>query len=265
MEKIMTFNEYHMYNEGITIGDELKEVQRKIVSAIKKVSDKQIKVRDIAFSMAVAGLVYIHGEDKVGKAIESDMVSSVAKEEKVSLPDKQDISKLKKVYKPGHYLSLSKDGIEKLKREEGKAGTGDAVLKAYKLGDKMITIGWGHAEPIEDTERKVGDEITLEEAERLLKEDIKIATDGIHRIFKEWEDKGIIVPVTQTQFDVLVSLAFNTGVGAIRKSSVIRQLKRGRYEAAGKEILTYNLGKDEHRKGIEARRKRESKLFLEGH
>ena len=263
----MTFNEYHMYNEGITISDELKEVQRKIVSAIKKVSGKQIKVRDIALSMAVAGLIYIHGEEKVGKAIDSDMVSSVAKEEKVSLPDKQDISKLKKVYKPGHYLSLSKDGIEKLKREEGKAGTGEAVLKAYKLGDGMVTVGWGHAEPIKDPRRKLkpGDIITIDEAERLLGEDITTATKGVQNIFKEWSDKGIIVPITQSQFDALVSIAFNVGVGGLRRSPIIKHLKEKDYESAGKTILTFKLGRKKHQKGLEARRKRESKLFLEGH
>jgi lysozyme len=118
------------------------------------------------------------------------------------------------------------------------------------IGDGMITVGWGHAEPVSKSKFKVGQVITKEEATKLLKEDLKTAADGVRKIFKQWEDDGIERKITQDQFDALVSMCFNMGIGGLRRSEVISLIKKGNYEGAGERIKTQSV------------RKREADLFL---
>jgi lysozyme len=167
------------------------------------------------------------------------------------------ISKEKvKKFKKGYEYNISTKGINNIKEEEKLS------LKSYKLGDGMITIGYGHAEPIKTSYYKMGDVITEAEAEKLLKKDLKVAEDGVKRIFKEWESKGIDVPISQEMYDALVSIAFNIGVGGLRTSEMIRHLKKGEYEKAGEKIK--NLKTSDNFAGLAIRRLKESELFLSG-
>lgn len=274
MDKIMTFEEYDVFNEGITIGDELTEVKRKLISAIKNIGGKQISVKNIALGLSIAGLIYIHGEEKVNMAIKSDVVSSVATKENVPLPDPEEVKviakktpevtkEITKDNSQGFYsatkLRLSEKGKDMIKKEE------QLRLTAYDIKDGTITVGWGHAERKEKTKRKKGSKITLDEAERLFTKDSKNASDGVRQIFKEWEDEGVYVPITQHQFDALVSIAFNSGVGAVRRSEIMKKLKKSDYEGASKEILTHRLGRKIHQEGIKKRRKKEATVFSQGH
>jgi lysozyme len=165
-----------------------------------------------------------------------------------------DIIDSKTIFQNGYEFSISDNGIEHIKDEE-KLRT-----QAYKLGDGKITIGYGHAEPVNKSKFKIGDVITEEEAEKLLKDDLMIAEDGVKRIFKEWESKGIDVPINQDMYDAMVSIAFNTGVGGLRTSEMIKHLKKGDYENAGNLIKSLRL-KDSF-PGLMKRRDKESKMFL---
>ena len=137
---------------------------------------------------------------------------------------------------------------------------GEPVLKAYKIGDGKITVGWGHAEPVGRSKFKVGQEITPGEASELLKMDLTTASDGVRRIFKEWEEKGIDVKINQDMFDALVSICFNTGAGGLRRSDMIQHIKSGDYEEAGEKIKTLSVSKKFP--GLANRREKESKMFL---
>ncbi len=52
-------------------------------------------------------------------------------------------------WKKGYEFSISKKGINHIKQEE------KLRLKAYDIGDGMITIGYGHAEPMETSKYKL--------------------------------------------------------------------------------------------------------------
>lgn len=151
-------------------------------------------------------------------------------------------------------MSTSEKGIKHIKNEE------KLVLKAYKIGDKKLTMGWGHAEPIGKTRHKLGEKISIEMAQKYFTEDLKKAEDGVKRIFNEWKDQGIERNITQDQFDVLVSMAFNMGVSGLRISDVIHQIKVGDYKKAADSILTQNVS--DKFPGLEKRRKVEARLFL---
>ncbi len=159
-------------------------------------------------------------------------------------------------YKKGYEFILSQEGWDHIRKEEG------LKLKAYKIGDGMITVGYGHAEPIKRSKFKIGQRITKKIAESLLKSDIKKAADGVRRMFKDWEkrDSNINIKITQKMFDALVSIAYNTGVSGLRKSPVVDKIKKGKYEQAGKSILTFKIS--DKFPGLSKRRKKESKMFL---
>ena len=145
-----------------------------------------------------------------------------------------------------------------LRQEEGSIQEkGEPVLSAYKLGDGMITVGWGHAERIGDSQFAPGQKITREKAEQLLASDVADAESGLNQILDEWDAEGIKVKITQPMYDAMASMIFNMGIGNFRKSDFIQLVKQGRYDEAAERILTTNVTYPGH----VIRRQRESDLF----
>jgi GH24 family phage-related lysozyme (muramidase) len=72
---------------------------------------------------------------------------------------------------------------------------------------------------------------------------------------------GITVPLTQNQYDALVSLSYNIGVSGFRHSSVRKYLNRGDYDAAAKAFMLYTRSGGAAQPGLVARRKQEALLF----
>ena len=124
----------------------------------------------------------------------------------------------------------------------------------------MITVGYGHAERIGKTKLRVGQKITQAKADEYLKEDLKEAADGVRRMFKDWEEEGVNVTITQSMFDALVSIAFNTGVGGLRRSELVQHIKRGDYQMAADSIKTFRVSSKFP--GLAVRRAKESEMFL---
>ena len=159
------------------------------------------------------------------------------------------------MFNDGTKLHLSKKGLQHIVDEE------KPKLIAYALSDGKITVGYGHAEPIGTTKLKVGQEITKEQAKQYLKQDLKVATDGVRRMFSEWKKQNKNYKVTQDMFDALVSLAFNMGVSGLRQSEMVRHLKSGDYKTAGQLIKQTNINPTKF-PGLEGRRDKESNMFL---
>ena len=139
-----------------------------------------------------------------------------------------------------------------LKKEEGLS------LEAYEIGDGMITIGYGHAEPKSESQFKIGDVITQRKANELFEEDLETAYKGVKRIFEDWNQEGIYVGLTQNQFDALVSLAFNTGVQSVRDSKFIQSIKKKDFKEASQYIKNYNTSSFS---GLVLRREKEQEIF----
>lgn len=175
---------------------------------------------------------------------------------------RQDLDKVEKValidtiskYKDPLTLQLSEIGLEHIKNHE------KLRLKAYKIGDGKITIGYGHAKPIRKSKYRVGQRITVEIANKLLREDVAVAVAGVKRMFKQWNENGVYVKVTQNQFDAMVSMAFNMGVSAFRQSAFVRKLKQNDLESAAELIKTTNL--NDNFPGLEDRRMIEYAMFV---
>jgi lysozyme len=155
--------------------------------------------------------------------------------------------------KDGDKFILSQDGWDFIRNEEKLRLTG------YKIGDGMITIGYGHAEPIRTSKYKVGQKITKEEAEKLFIKDLNYFADGVRRIFKQWKKKNINVKITQGQFDAMVSMAYNMGLTNFRTSNFIQEVKKGNMENAAELIPRTNI-KDKF-PGLLKRRIKEKEMF----
>jgi GH24 family phage-related lysozyme (muramidase) len=254
-------------NESLTdISLFLKKTFRKM----KKLSKEKRKKLLI---YAISALLSITNAQRIYDIIQSDdeIKSEISKDSELEevVNDKLMISgivsdkeKVSSKFKYPTEMRLSQKGWDELKLMEGDAkNPGKPVLTAYDLEDGRITIGWGHAEKKEKSQYKVGDKITRQEAQMLIKKDAKIAADGVRRIFKQWKKKGVDRKLTQDQFDALVSMAFNMGVGGLRRSETIKAIKKGDYQKAGELIKTQNV-KGKHEEGLLNRRSKESKMFL---
>ena len=152
-------------------------------------------------------------------------------------------------------LSISQSAIDSIKNHE------KLKLVGYSIGDGKITIGYGHAEPIRKSKFRIGQKITEEKAEELLKKDLKTAEDGVKRMFRQWKDEGVDLKITQGMYDAMVSIAFNAGVRGLRNSDFIDEVKKGNFlEAANLIPSTRNSGKFP---GLNARRATEKDLYLD--
>jgi lysozyme len=72
----------------------------------------------------------------------------------------------------------------------------------------------------------------------------------------------VTVPLSQNQFDALVSLAYNIGTNAFKTSTLVKYLNALDFKAAADEFLKWNRGGGKVMKGLVRRRETERALFL---
>lgn len=150
-------------------------------------------------------------------------------------------------------LKVSNKLIEMLKFFEGLYKVRkDGKIEAYldTNGKKPTwTIGWGHT-----ATAKPGMVITVDEAIRLKKIDLQEHEESVK--------KYITIPLTQGQFDALVSLSYNLGSAKFGKSSVVKAVNKGDWQTAKKEHLKWVRGAgNKVLDGLVARRKSELALM----
>lgn len=69
------------------------------------------------------------------------------------------------------------------------------------------------------------------------------------------------MPLTDNQFDALVSFTFNLGAGALQRSTLRRKLNRGDYYSIPSELKKWVWAGGKKLKGLIKRREEESNLF----
>jgi GH24 family phage-related lysozyme (muramidase) len=160
-----------------------------------------------------------------------------------------------------------------LKYEEGSVrDKGEPVLTAYDLGDGAYTIGYGHAifkgenegyEFLPDYEkiRPGKTSITKDEAETLLKDDIKESERIINNMLDGWEKEGLKPKLTQGMYDALISMAYNMGPKVVNKDFV-QAIKDGNMKLAKRLILQTSSSLFDDFPGLKTRREKEAKMFV---
>jgi lysozyme len=139
-------------------------------------------------------------------------------------------------------MRISDNGLELIKSFEG------LYLKAYLCPAKVWTIGYGHTGNV-----KPGDVINRQQADELLRQDVEEFVAIVNTAVK--------VPLTQNQFDSLVSFVYNVGADAFRKSTLLRKLNAGDYAGAAQEFERWNKAHGVVLPGLVKRRKKERELF----
>lgn len=133
-----------------------------------------------------------------------------------------------------------------VKRSEGD------VLKAYPdpaTGGAPWTIGYGHTGP----EVHPGMVVTQQEAEAILEQDLFKVGRQVAKVIK--------VELTQDEFDALVCFVFNIGIGNFMKSTMLKLINEGRFDAAADEFDKWTKAAGHVMPGLVTRRHDEKDLF----
>lgn len=144
--------------------------------------------------------------------------------------------------------SLSDNGMKLLEQFEGLR------LEAYLDSAGIATIGWGSIKYPNGNKVKLGDKITKAQAKEYKLHDLKE--------FESTVNTSVKVPLTQNQYDALVSLSYNIGSGAFKNSTLLKKLNNGDYKGAADQFLVWNKVNSKRVQGLVNRREAERNLFI---
>lgn len=128
--------------------------------------------------------------------------------------------------------------------------------KAYNDGFGNLTIGYGFTRYI-FPDLKKGDTITREEADEKL---FNILKNKYERFIHD----SVKVPISQEQFDALISWAYNVGKSAAGRSTLLSNLNNQNYMDAASEFIRWNKVAGQPALGLTRRREKEKSLFIAG-
>ena len=123
------------------------------------------------------------------------------------------------------------------------------ALTAYLCPAGVWTVGWGATGP--GIQR--GTTWTHEQADNRLAADIAKFAKGVHRVVK--------VKLEPHQAGALYSFAYNIGLGAFEKSTLLRLLNAGDYKGAAAQFDRWNKAKGKVLNGLVRRRAHERSVF----
>src|ERR1700712_3772891 len=141
-------------------------------------------------------------------------------------------------------MKTSQKGIDLIKFYEGLS------LKVYDDAVGKPTTGYGHLiKPGESFTT-----LTQQQAEDLLRKDLVQFEVGVNQ--------AVTVPLTQNQFDSLISFSFNLGVANLKSSTLLKKLNAKDYAGASLEFERWNKAGGKVLAGLTKRRLAEKALFL---
>lgn len=139
-------------------------------------------------------------------------------------------------------MKISQEGIALIKKFEG------CELTAYQCSAGVWTIGYGHTKGIEK-----GMEITQQEAEDMLVEEL-------HE-YENYINDSVTAPLSQNQFDAMVSWVYNLGPANLKASTLLKVLNAGDYDGVPAQIKRWNKAGGVTLEGLIRRREAEALLF----
>lgn len=140
-------------------------------------------------------------------------------------------------------MKTSSTGCALIRNAEGNK------LTAYYCPAGILTIGVGHTGP----DVTPGMKITQAQSDALLSADLAK--------FEKAVASAVKVPLTQNQFDALVSFTYNLGEGSLRSSTLLKRVNAGDMAGAATEFSKWNKAGGKALAGLTKRRKAEADLF----
>jgi len=152
-----------------------------------------------------------------------------------------------------HPDTISKEGVDLIKRFEGLHKVQkNGMVSSYICPAGKWTIGYGSTKGI-----RSGMKMTVDECELRLLEDLRAAEADVKRY--------VTVPLTQGQYDALVSFVFNLGAGNFRSSTLLKKLNQGLYNDCPEQIMRWNKARVDGKltvlNGLTRRRAAEAAIF----
>lgn len=129
------------------------------------------------------------------------------------------------------------------------------ILRVYNDPVGLRTYGVGHlVTPEERSKFPLGMKITKEFSQATLTKDLKRFENSVNSLVR--------VPLTQNQFDALVSFSLNVGEAAFGRSTVLKRLNDKNYTGAANALMSWVRAGGKRLEGLVNRRKAEKELFL---
>jgi len=157
-------------------------------------------------------------------------------------------------------MQISPTGIKLIQHFEGYRD------RPYRCPAGLWTIGYGHVMYPEQLRQKIEErkayplaaadnrKFTQEEIHAYLVHELVGYERGVQRLCGSM--------LTQSQFDALVSFAFNVGLGALQRSIIRQKIKRSEWKQAADGFLKYINSGGQVLAGLVRRRQAERALFL---
>ena len=147
-------------------------------------------------------------------------------------------------------MKISNTGLALVMAFEGCMKKTSKGYVPYKDAAGVLTIGWGHTN---HHEPKFDNAVlwSAEKCDLTLRSDIAVFEKHVSELAK--------VPLTQVQFDSLVSWAFNTG--GPKTATLWKRLNAGEYAAVPAELRKWVRAGGRELRGLVRRRDAEAELF----
>jgi lysozyme len=142
--------------------------------------------------------------------------------------------------------NITEKGLDLIKLFEGFSPT------MYRCPAGYRTIGYGHLVKVIES-YKFYNGISIDYADELLRDDLQTAQRGVF--------KWINVPLTDGQYDALVSFTFNLGSGALQASTLRKVINRYDYESVPKQFRRWVYARGRKLNGLIRRRESEINLY----
>ena len=144
----------------------------------------------------------------------------------------------------------SKNCYEIIKSFEG------LKLSSYLDGGGVATIGYGSTMYKTGARVKIGQTITIDDAQALLEWEINYKSIVVNSLTLKCR-------LTQNQFDALVSFTYNVGAGAFSNSTLLKKIKINPNDPAiDIEFNRWNKDNGKTVEGLSKRRKKESNFYF---
>lgn len=149
-------------------------------------------------------------------------------------------------------MNISQNCLDIIKRWEG------FKTDAYIDPVGIPTIGYGTIRYPNGQKVKLGDKLSEGEGEAFLKFEVDEMVENLKDSLDE-------IDLNQNQFDAIVSLCYNIGVGAFKGSTILKRLEAGDFQGASVAFEMWNKGTingvKQELPGLTNRRRDERKLF----
>lgn len=128
-------------------------------------------------------------------------------------------------------------------------------LEAYQDSVGIWTIGYGNTYYLDGKSVRKGDKITKQEAEYLFNNTVDLFASNVRKL--------VHVQLSYNQFEAIVSLAYNIGIGAFKSSTLLKKLNVNPNDPTIRnEFLKWKMAGGKEIKGLLNRRIKESDLYF---